>query len=158
MTCTPLSVTSSRWRLTAATFDGKVTEDVWNENPSKEKQEGNWRRVGSAAGTLAGLCLLFSTLQKRCRSAEDKQCQVSHQHQQEGKHAGDISQAVKRLHSDAAAALFHSVFQLLRVEKRNDSITAYMFIFPVYLPELSVTAKLILQTSRRKKFSSALQL
>lgn len=89
-------------------------------------------------------CLLFSTLQKRRRGAGDKQCQVSHQHQEEGKHAGDISQAVKRLHSDAAAALFHSVFQLLRVESRNDSITVGTFLFPVYLPELSATGKVIL--------------
>lgn len=135
----------------------KVTEDVWNENPSKEKREGNWRRGwvrGSNAG-LASVCS-FQLLQKRCRSAEDKQCRVSHQHREEGKHAGDISQAVKRLYSDAA--LFHSVLQLLRVEKRNDSITAYTVLFPVYLPQLSVTAELSLQTSCRKKFSLATQL
>lgn len=124
----------------------------------QERGAGNWRRAGSVAATPAGLCLLFSTPpENEERHAEDKQRRVSHQHREEGKHAGDISQAVERLYSDAAAALFHSVLQR-RAEGRNDSITANTLLFPLYLPQLSVAAQLILQTSCRKKFSSAPQL
>lgn len=65
------------------------------------------------------LCLLFSTLQKQRCSTEDKQRHVSHQQQEAGKHAGDISPPVKRLHSDAASALFHSVLALPCVEKQR---------------------------------------
>lgn len=115
---------------------------------------------GWVGGSNTGrpLFALFNPSRNEERRAEDKQRRVSHQHREEGKHAGDISQAVKRLYSDAAAALFNSVLQLQRAEGRNDSITANTLLFLLYLPQLSVIAELILQTSCRKKFSSAPQL
>lgn len=116
---------------------------------------------GSVAATPAGrpLFALFNPSRNEERRAEDKQRRVSHQHRAEGKHAGDISQAVKRLYSDAAAALFSiACFSCSVRKERNDSITANTPLFPLYLPQLSVTAELILQTGCRKKFSSAPQL
>ena len=61
----------TRWRLTAATADGKVTEDVTNEGGGKGRQGSNWRRVWSMGKRLLSHCLLVDNLPSSRCNGED---------------------------------------------------------------------------------------
>lgn len=146
--------------MTAAKADRKVTEDVWNENPRKEQQGSNWRRagLGGRSAAPASVCSFqpsrndapawkINNAMSGISNRRQVNMQVTFPHQLKG-------------YIQMQLQLFSIACLCCRASKSNNSITAYMFTFPVYLltfpnlPELSVAAKLSLQSSAERSSQS----
>lgn len=109
----------------------------------ESKEGGDKEVIGGGLGTAPSLRLLFSALQERRCSAEDKQCRVPHQ---EGKQGGDIFDQLKghiQMRLGLAAIALHS------------RLHAYIPALPPQFPEpfWNNLSTLILQPKR--KFSAA---